>query len=1159
MRAGVSNPLAILCILVGLWWCGLFVMNIVSKKALIDKAEESITHEGLTTESLNLVWVELTALQNIVASFLSILCAKCMRQSLWTSPALSHKKIIFVAALCHFLGTLAANATYTFVVSDLAILFLAAQPLFTLLFMMKTLTLLDVSKFLSLMPVVIGVGALQMNSSSLVFNYWGLVAAILSSMSFAGRNVLLKEGIEKWDNTLEKFTFVTSLSAIFSWLLWIFKACLTGTFLTTTRLGREGMLAYIIYPGYSFTSLKVLETVSPVTHALVAIWIRLFGNIERILTFAPVNFGSHTVFCLFLIVAGFYLYHRSSQQTKNSWIVLKLSFIFAIVAYLLALNPNCSLTSYEAEQVPPSDCILSMTLLRQLDHRKGISTAWLYDRPITESVVANIGGLADNNPTMKVYVYCGTTQCVREVAALEKENVVVGFAVVSDIVKGTSLERWVARHPINKLLAGQEFENHLQEVAILGILWQYGGYYVNPMMRTKGSLPIYHNGTLAVFSEEATVSKGSLPSLFDALYFSKNHSLIKRLTELYIGKYPDLDYVWKTILSECKDASTCLVLHSDGLKLPVLDSTNATSHYGILLSQSSPQRSLDDELENFAGLQYLPYVDTFLQRDNLQLFNNVTAFFNGKWRVSEGSSVPLNSLNPIMLSVHIESGVRPNWNDHLDYLQKHEPIGCRDASTLDYLQTRGIEAFSPSSLMLVLKNPNSGLQERVHVYVTSEYFDLLPPKLQASAIVLTPTDMEDADALAASKKAHELMEIFASAKLVITDNLQYALSCVALDTPVVFINTTKKDAHIPSSLFTMVDMHTTTDKRAKEWFQKLSWNNISHNPDPAMLMRLRATSWNIIRKNQHLYDTALRFGVVPMPLPRSVHTQPKLVFYLVFSTSNDSSLSITWSFKKQSGRFNWRHWRSIESVFHHHPNAEVRVYSNTLPSDFFNILTEAGYSIKVYRYNFEHLLYGTPAEGFIKKLRKARKGAFWYANASDLLRVLLVYQYGGIYMDTDIFVVKPLDSLQMNSIGWQDGTRGTMNGAFFKFEKGNRFLEACLKDYVKNYNGAIWAHNGPKLLTRVYHEFMWSSSVVNVVDYKLFYMIDGNDMNQQCFKDTEGNTFKTNVRILHTEAYVFHMNSKISGNKGIAGDKLKNGTLCKHLLNSYCVLCDQIH
>ena len=53
-------------------------------------------------------------------------------------------------------------------------------------------------------------------------------------------------------------------------------------------------------------------------------------------------------------------------------------------------------------------------LLQNNDYTESmrISTAWLYDRPITENIVANIGDLADNNPTLKVYIYCGTTQCM---------------------------------------------------------------------------------------------------------------------------------------------------------------------------------------------------------------------------------------------------------------------------------------------------------------------------------------------------------------------------------------------------------------------------------------------------------------------------------------------------------------------------------------------------------------------------------------------------------------------------------------------------------------------------------------------------------------------------------------------------------------------------
>jgi len=45
----------------------------------------------------------------------------------------------------------------------------------------------------------------------------------------------------------------------------------------------------------------------------------------------------------------------------------------------------------------------------------------------------------------------------------------------------TSLEHWLAHHPFNKVLAGREFETHLQKIVRLGLLWNYGGFYIDPV------------------------------------------------------------------------------------------------------------------------------------------------------------------------------------------------------------------------------------------------------------------------------------------------------------------------------------------------------------------------------------------------------------------------------------------------------------------------------------------------------------------------------------------------------------------------------------------------------------------------------------------------------------------------------------------------------
>ena len=227
--------------------------------------------------------------------------------------------------------------------------------------------------------------------------------------------------------------------------------------------------------------------------------------------------GSLLVLLLFLLGFGY---------TITPWILCK-----EVLCHLFHMPCVCLLVPHT--ETSCHERYTFSTLTTPVERR--ISTAWLYDRNIPSRVTRNSGDLADTNPTMRIHVYCGTTQCVYKVAGLEKENVVVRFAVISDIVRGTPLEKWVANHPINKLLAGPKFETHFHEVTTLRILWQHGGFYVNPLVVIADeSLPEYYNNAS---NEKVMISKGVLPSTFDVCYFSKSHPIIKKMIETYICKY----------------------------------------------------------------------------------------------------------------------------------------------------------------------------------------------------------------------------------------------------------------------------------------------------------------------------------------------------------------------------------------------------------------------------------------------------------------------------------------------------------------------------------------------------------------------------------------------------------------------------------------------
>lgn len=72
-----------------------------------------------------------------------------------------------------------------------------------------------------------------------------------------------------------------------------------------------------------------------------------------------------------------------------------------------------------------------------------------------------------------------------------------------------------------------------------------------------------------------------------------------------------------------------------------------------------------------------------------------------------------------------------------------------------------------------------------------------------------------------------------------------------------------------------------------------------------------------------------------------------------------------------------------------------------------------------------------------------------YAFAADYIRLFAVYNYGGIYMDMDIEVLKPFDDLlsQKIMIAYENPEQSGIEAGCFGAEKGNKFVSDCLSHY----------------------------------------------------------------------------------------------------------------
>ncbi|NXJ02562.1 A4GAT galactosyltransferase, partial [Psophia crepitans] len=162
---------------------------------------------------------------------------------------------------------------------------------------------------------------------------------------------------------------------------------------------------------------------------------------------------------------------------------------------------------------------------------------------------------------------------------------------------------------------------------------------------------------------------------------------------------------------------------------------------------------------------------------------------------------------------------------------------------------------------------------------------------------------------------------------------------------------------------------------------------------------------------------------------------------------------------------------SVESAARTHPGTRVVVLMKGLASGNTSLPNHWGFSLLSCFRNVEfrhldltELFSGTPlAKWYLQP--EHQKEPYFLPVLSDACRIAIMWKFGGTYLDTDFIVLRNLKNLT-NALGMQ--SQDVLNGAFLSFKPQHEFIALCMQDFVDNYNGWIWAHQGPGLLTRVF-------------------------------------------------------------------------------------------
>ena len=217
--------------------------------------------------------------------------------------------------------------------------------------------------------------------------------------------------------------------------------------------------------------------------------------------------------------------------------------------------------------------------------------------------------------------------------------------------------------------------------------------------------------------------------------------------------------------------------------------------------------NMGDEVQSLATADLLPRVDYYLPREHLhqnEIDEPVKLICNGWFMQYPQNWPPADNIRPLFISLHVTQSNKSARlmvrKELVDYYRQFEPIGCRDYNTVRLFESIGVKAYYSSCITLTLSNKFKERNDRIllvdplrHNY-TRGYRDyivnkMVPEKYRDSVEVVNQRRTKiDAPVEERFKDAEKLIEMYSKAKLVITSRIHCALPCLALGTPVYFIN-----------------------------------------------------------------------------------------------------------------------------------------------------------------------------------------------------------------------------------------------------------------------------------------------------------------------------------------------------------------------------------
>ncbi|KAG8191999.1 hypothetical protein JTE90_001735 [Oedothorax gibbosus] len=232
-----------------------------------------------------------------------------------------------------------------------------------------------------------------------------------------------------------------------------------------------------------------------------------------------------------------------------------------------------------------------------------------------------------------------------------------------------------------------------------------------------------------------------------------------------------------------------------------------------------------------------------------------------------------------------------------------------------------------------------------------------------------------------------------------------------------------------------------------------------------------------------------------------------------------------------SSTLNARQACAVESSARHNPSFQVTVLMTPeTPIDFGNSLManlEKLSNVEIIRVDLESFLCRTPIWYWYIS-GKWKKSVWKASHLSDALRYFLIWNYGGIYLDMDIVMLRSMEKLRNTAIteNWDRVASGIL-----VFDKGHKLMRKCMLDFAQNYDPFNFVANGPGVISRNIRKFCDTDDISKVsgagCGIDILPPVAAFPIPYDKFKDYFVRSSKRNSELFN-ESYLLHVWNKYS-------------------------------